>query len=189
MVWAPRSSVPVQLRLLLCARPLRLTPSASWSSRYNKQIGVLQREQSDLDHEMKGIQEKFIGASHIPNHKYIAPPEDRKLAVRHLKNRLELLKVNTSPASAPWAPIPAPEPTVPSAVSRPAREDQGISARSSCTFTDCPERKECSARRVWLHHQVPFVIQQHLSSNNSNGNSNRAVTKRMFGHSRCSVNS
>lgn len=66
------------------------------SFRYNRQIGMLQREQTDLDHEMKTIQEKHIGSTHVMNPRYIAPPEDRKLAVRHLKSRIELLKVNST---------------------------------------------------------------------------------------------
>lgn len=57
---------------------------------------MLQREQTDLDHELKSIQEKHIGSTHIVNPRYIAPLEDRKLAVRHLKNRIELLKVSCS---------------------------------------------------------------------------------------------
>lgn len=60
---------------------------------------MLQREQTDLDQEMKTIQEKHIGNSTYINPKYIAPPEDRRLAVRHLKNRTELLKVVRAPCT------------------------------------------------------------------------------------------
>ena len=69
---------------------------------------MLQREQADLDHEMKTIQEKHVGSTHIPNPRYIAPPEDRKLAVRHLKNRIELLKVDCpSPSGPPGVEVSA----------------------------------------------------------------------------------
>ena len=63
--------------------------------RYSKQSGILQREQTDLEQEMKSVQEKHIGSSGFLNPKYSAAPEDRRLAVRHLKNRIDLLRVNT----------------------------------------------------------------------------------------------
>ena len=63
--------------------------------RYDKQNGILHREQTDLEQEMKTVQEKHIGSSGFLNPKYVDAPEDRRLAVRHLKNRIDLLRVST----------------------------------------------------------------------------------------------
>lgn len=69
--------------------------SVWWAAfRYSKQIELLQREQAELDHEMRSVaEEKIPGAFNFQNPKYIASSEDRRLAIKHLKNRNELLKV------------------------------------------------------------------------------------------------
>ena len=61
--------------------------------RYSKQIEGLHREQAELEQEMKAVQEKDTAYPGFTNSKYIASPDDRRLAVRHFKNKVELLKV------------------------------------------------------------------------------------------------
>lgn len=72
--------------------------------RYSKQSSILQREQTDLEQDMKSVQEKHIGSSGFLNPKYIAAPEDRRLAVRHLKNRTDLLRVSTQETKSCMCP-------------------------------------------------------------------------------------
>lgn len=61
--------------------------------RYSKQIEMLHREQAELEQEMKAIQEKDTAYPGFTNPKFIASPDDRRLAVRLFKNKVELLKV------------------------------------------------------------------------------------------------
>ena len=57
------------------------------------------REQAELDQEVKSVQEQRIGG--FSNPKYIASPDDRRLAIRHFHKRLELLKVSANIHSPP----------------------------------------------------------------------------------------
>lgn len=54
---------------------------------------MLHREQAELEQEMKAIQEKDTAYPGFTNPKFIASPDDRRLAVRLFKNKVELLKV------------------------------------------------------------------------------------------------
>ncbi len=64
--------------------------------RYDKQIRLLQREVKDAEEEAVMCGTATIAGGYgqmVPNPKHISSSEDRKLALKHYKNKQDMLKV------------------------------------------------------------------------------------------------